>query len=122
MSNNVIVRPHSQQMFTIYDLQPSTGYTVRITAHNSAGSSVNTYSCTTLPAGECPVELQMNLRKVSKEVSIVPLAIPGGAVSSDTVLAAAGGTNSKHADVWSLWSVCIFISVALGRILKGCQQ
>ena len=52
VSNNVIVRPHSQQMFTIYDLQPSTGYTVRITAHNSAGSSVNTYSCTTLPAGE----------------------------------------------------------------------
>ena len=67
VSNNVIVRPHSQQMFTIYDLQPSTGYTVRITAHNSAGSSVNTYSCTTLPAGECPVELQMNLRKVSEE-------------------------------------------------------
>lgn len=52
VSNNVIVRPHSQQMFTIYDLQPSTGYTVRITAHNSAGSSVNTYSCTTLPLGE----------------------------------------------------------------------
>ena len=51
-----------------------------------------------------------------------PLAIPGGAVSSDTVLAAAGGSNSKHADVWSLWSVCIFISVALGRTLKGCQQ
>ena len=67
VSNNVIVRPHSQQMFTIYDLQPSTGYTVRITAHNSAGSSVNTYSCTTLPAGEGPVELQMNLRKVSEE-------------------------------------------------------
>ena len=38
-------------MFTIYDLQPSTKYNVRITAHNSAGSSVNTYSCSTLPSG-----------------------------------------------------------------------
>ena len=71
MSNNVIVRPHSQQMFTIYDLQPSTGYTVRITAHNSAGSSVNTYSCTTLPLGEKQT-CQQIFPKCPKKASLEP--------------------------------------------------
>ena len=52
VSNNVLVHPTSKQMFVIHDLQPSTGYRVRITAHNAAGSSVNTYSSTTLPSGQ----------------------------------------------------------------------
>ena len=41
--------PDQAEIFTIYDLEPGTDYRVRITAHNSAGSSVNTYRFSTLP-------------------------------------------------------------------------
>ena len=50
VSNNVVLQPGSREMFTIYDLDGGVSYTVRITAHNSAGSSVNTYHFSTLPS------------------------------------------------------------------------
>jgi hypothetical protein len=48
VSNNV---KQEMEIFTIYDLQPSTSYTVKMTAHNSAGSSAKTYTFITLDTG-----------------------------------------------------------------------
>ena len=48
VSNNL---DDKTELFPIHDLQPHTGYTLRVTAHNSAGSTEHTYSVTTLGTG-----------------------------------------------------------------------
>ena len=98
VSNNVVLQPGSREIFTIYDLAGGTGYTVRITAHNSAGSSVNTYSFSTLPS----------------------------AGPADTVLA--GGAGGELWTSWSLLvvgslcllaaSACVYLShLALNKLI-----
>lgn len=42
------VRWDNTSEYLVLDLRPATHYTLRITAHNSAGSSVATYPFTTL--------------------------------------------------------------------------
>ncbi|KAG8222804.1 hypothetical protein J437_LFUL005010, partial [Ladona fulva] len=52
ISNNV--QP-TERAFSILDLMPATGYVVRVTAHNNAGSTVAVYNFTTLtPEGVSP--------------------------------------------------------------------
>ena len=48
VSNNV---KQEMEIFPIYDLHPSTSYAVKMTAHNSAGSSAKTYAFSTLDTG-----------------------------------------------------------------------
>ena len=48
VSNNV---KQGTELFPVYDLNPSTSYSLKMTAHNSAGSSSKTYSLTTLATG-----------------------------------------------------------------------
>lgn len=98
VSNNVVLQPGSREMFTIYDLAGGSSYSVRITAHNSAGSSVNTYHFSTLPA----------------------------AGPADTVLA--GGAGGELWSSWSLLvvgslcllaaSACVYLShLALNKLI-----
>ena len=47
LTNNAKV---DQEVFPIYDLRPGTRYSLKLTAHNSAGSSTKTYTFTTLLA------------------------------------------------------------------------
>lgn len=48
VNNNVKHTPSSGRGFTILDLSPETRYTLKITAHNAAGSTVHEYDFTTL--------------------------------------------------------------------------
>ena len=48
VSNNV---KQEMEIFPIYDLDPSTSYAVKMTAHNSAGSSAKTFALSTLDTG-----------------------------------------------------------------------
>ena len=48
VSNNV---KQGTELFPIYDLQPGTSYNLKMTAHNSAGSSSETYGFATLDTG-----------------------------------------------------------------------
>ena len=48
VSNNV---KQGTELFPIYDLQPGTSYSLKMTAHNSAGSSSQTFSFATLETG-----------------------------------------------------------------------
>ena len=48
VNNNVKHTPASERGFTILDLSPETRYTLKITAHNAAGSTVHEYDFTTL--------------------------------------------------------------------------
>ena len=91
VSNNVVLSPHSDPVFTVYDLTPGTQYNVRITAHNSAGSSVHQYLCATL-------------------------STPG---DRDHPVLAAGGSLSSETRDWSVWSVGIIVSLGL-LLLCGC--
>ena len=99
VSNNVVLQPGSREMFAIYDLVGGLSYAVRITAHNSAGSSVNTYHFSTLPS----------------------------AGPADTVLA--GGSSGEVWASWSLLvvgslcllaaSTCVYLSsLALNKLIQ----
>ena len=85
VSNNVVLEAGHSQMFTIYDLRPGTSYKVRITAHNSAGSSVNSYNFSTLP--------------------------PAG--PADTIRAGGAGEVWSSWSSWSSWSLLLLASLGL---------
>ena len=61
VSNNV---KQEEAIFPIYDLQPSTSYVVKMTAHNSAGSSAETYAFTTLDTGTVAQKLTINKKVI----------------------------------------------------------
>ena len=70
VSNNV---RQGTEVFPVYDLQPLTTYTLRVTAHNSAGSSTQEYSLTTLGTGSNSPHMDYNQPGTHSWRVVVPL-------------------------------------------------
>ena len=69
------------QKFVVLDLKPKTNYILRITAHNSAGSTVKEFSFTTLNSDGTPLASE-GLKKDHHSEFVLPIVLVAFTITS----------------------------------------